>query len=272
MSSGGANLDDPRLAVFRSLNQRSTGREQNAETFVVEGAVITRRLLESGHRVRTIVVDEGRDMESLGDVPPTVDVIRLSRDEIETVAGFAFHRGYLASADRPDVSRINDVTWPANGLSLGLIGVSDMENLGSMLRSAAAFGVRRVLVDERTVDPLSRRCIRVSMGAALGMEFVRLERVAEDLAELNRRGVITLAATPAADSMPIDQVISGQQAVVLLVGNEARGLSKRVQQVAVHRVHIPMDREAMQNLVDSLNVSVATAILLHELRRSAPRS
>ncbi|MEL6110231.1 MAG: RNA methyltransferase [Planctomycetota bacterium] len=271
MSSINVEMDDARLEVFRNLNERSTGRGEDPDSFVVEGALIVRRLLESDYRVRTIVVDAGRDLETLGTIPAGVDVVTLARDSIEKLAGFSFHRGFLASADRPPLQTSDEVSWEGSGLSLALVGVSDMENVGSMLRSAAAFGVRRVLIDDRTVDPLSRRSIRVSMGAALGMEFVRFKRIAEDISKLARRDVVTLAATPAEDSLPIDAVDWGDRPVLLLVGNEARGLSKRVQNAATHRVHIPMDRRAMETLVDSLNVSVATAILLHELRRAAAR-
>ncbi|MEO1526472.1 MAG: RNA methyltransferase, partial [Planctomycetota bacterium] len=251
------SLDDPRLAAFRNLNARSTGREESDDTFVAEGSLIVRRLLESSYRVRTIVVDEGRDVSVLGTIPPSVDLITLSREEIATLAGFSFHRGYLASADRPTFESATSVDWNSSGFSLGLVGISDMENVGSMLRSAAAFGVRRILLDHRTVAPLSRRSLRVSMGAALGMEYLRLDRVAEGIEELDHLGVVTLAATLSEDAVPIDDVQTKGRPTVLFVGNEARGLSKRVQSSATHRVQIPMHREAMESLVDSLNVSVA---------------
>ena len=259
-----SSLEDPRLAPFRELS-RPTGRVADENVFVTEGQTIVRRLVESDHEVLTIVVEEGRDLASLGAIDPATTVFVMDEDQIRRLAGFNFHRGFLACAVRPRLASVGEIE--VEGLSLAALDVQDMENLGSMIRSAAAFGVRRLLIDDRTADPFSRRVIRVSMGAALGLTYARITDARADLRELERRGVVTLAATPSVDSTPIDQIRLGNRPAVLMVGNEARGLPAGVQRLATHRVHLPMRRETMPALVDSLNVSVAAAILLHELRR-----
>lgn len=259
------SVDDPRLSDFRNLRNRPTGRVRDETCFVVEGQLISARLIASGFRVRSLVIEEGRDPTAIGTIAPQTPVFVLSREQIRKLAGFDFHRGFLASACRKPLGSIGD--FQPDRISLALIQTTDMENLGSMLRSAAAFGIRQVLIDEQSVDPYSRRAMRVSMGAALGMRFLSLKDPAGDLRSLAARGVVSLAATLAPDSIPIAEVALSEVPVVIAVGNEANGLPGEVQDAATKRVTIPMASVSEDgSLVDSLNVSVAAAILMHEVR------
>lgn len=270
-------MNDSELSDFQDLRHRPLGKA-HSDYFVVEGSLLIQRLLASDYRVRRIIVQDDRPWPpesgtassesgnlAAGDFP----VHRLSADQIRRIAGFDFHRGYLASADRKPIEAVSQIV--ADPLSLALVATTDMENLGSMIRSAAAFGIRQVLLDPRCVDPFARRVIRVSMGAALGMTFFRLRDVAQDLRDLSERGFITLASTLACDSIDVRDVPPDGKPKVVVMGNEADGLPGSVQVSAAHRVRIPMGIGSGHWMVDSLNVSVAAAILMHELvnRREA---
>lgn len=258
---------DPRLADYRNLRQRSGARAEDDTYFTCEGKLIVRRLLSSDFDVRSIVVEKGRDLE-LPELTnrPEAPVYELTRDQIESVAGFHFHRGYLASAERKRTPGIEDfVTDP---VSVALLNVYDMENMGSLIRSAAAFGIRQVLVDSRSVDPFARRVLRVSMGAVFGMRFVKFDDPQRCLDRIGESGAITLATTLNEGAEPIGRFSGSDAPMVLILGNEADGIPERVQQAADHRVTIEMKANATsRDLVDSLNVSVAGAICMHELTR-----
>lgn len=279
------SIDDPALSDFINLRSRPTGRCESRTQFVVEGQLLVQRLIVSDFSVRAVVVERGRELSAVGlsedgvvtvgAVRRDLSVYRLSRDQMRQLAGFDFHRGFLASAMRKPALGIDDVV--PDPVSLALVQTSDMENLGSMLRSAAAFGIRQVLIDGQSVDPYSRRAMRVSMGAALGMRFVMMGDPASDLQRLGDRGMLSLAATLAADSKPIDELVQevDQRAAakILVMGNEGNGLPIEVQSAASQRVIIPMGGRLGGGLggdrnVDSLNVSVAAAILMHELTRA----
>lgn len=264
---------DPRLSDFENLRHRPSGRVLDRDFFVVEGQLIVSRVLASDFQVRSVVVEEGRDINIIGDIDPQADVFVLTRDQIRALAGYDFHRGFLASVARKPLGSMTD--FRPDPVSLALVQTTDMENMGSMMRTAAAFGIRQILLDQQSVDPYSRRAMRVSMGAALGMRFLTMEDPKRDLQVLTERGVISLAATLAVDSKPIDQIpslVGPGQPLLLVMGNEANGLPAEVQAASTRRVIIPMDtanpdaqRDAV--LVDSLNVSVAAAILMYELTR-----
>lgn len=275
------DFSDPRLGPYVDIRHRATsavgkrvgdhsiGPAGPAGRFIAEGRLVVGSLLTSGQAVESLLVESGLADEFCQRVPAGVPVFAMSRERIRELVGFDFHRGVIACGLRRPARPFEDFVRDTarDRLTLGVIRVTEAANLGGMLRTAAAFGVRRVLLGPGTHDPLARRVIRTSMAAAFKMEFVSLDRPVEQLSELRRAGYRTLATTLAADATPIDVVSDPRdRPVVLLMGNEASGLSAEVQAAASKRVKIPMRRG-----VDSLNVATAAAIFLYELSREGTR-
>ncbi|MEM0924560.1 MAG: RNA methyltransferase [Planctomycetota bacterium] len=258
------------LEDYRSIGPRpSAKRDAREEFFIVEGPRIIRRLIACGYSVRSIVVQRGKPRDPLGEVPNSIPFIEQTRDEIGELVGFDFHRGYLASAHRKPLKSVMDLE--PDPLMLGLVGVTDMENMGSLIRSAAAFGVRQVVLDRASVDPLGRRVCRVSMGASLAMSYGLMDSPVDTLIQLHERGIDSLAATPHGDASLVENVSSLTKPSLLLLGNESDGLPQPVLQTASKQVRIPMPGRASHEIVDSLNVAVAGAILMHAMCRSLDR-
>jgi tRNA G18 (ribose-2'-O)-methylase SpoU len=245
---------DPRLADFAGLRHR----DDPGGPIIAEGALVIRHLLRSPYRPRAVLLTE-RGLRTLEDDLAGVDVPVYLADQVlvEAVCGFHFHRGALASADRgppldPDPAA---VLGRHARLLLGIEGVNDHENLGSLFRNAAAFGVGGVLLDPTCADPLYRRSIRVSMGHILRLPFARVA----GWDALREAGYEVIALTPATDAddlSTVDPAATTSRAV--LVGAEGPGLSGSTLAAAHRRVRIPLAGE-----VDSLNVATAAAIALH---------
>lgn len=153
-----------------------------------------------------------------------------------------------------------DVIASADGLLLWLDGLQDPGNVGAVMRVAAAFGVRGVLLSRGSADPLGLKALRASVGLALRVPFARAEpeEVAEALGGrarpvwiLERDGDDVFAAGPA----PAD--------LVLVVGSEAHGPSAGAEALATRRLGI-----AIAAGVDSLNAAVAAGIAVAALTRS----
>lgn len=263
-------IDDPadeRVADFVGLNDPDLRRlrEQSGGTeggfFVAEGDLVIRQLLRSAYRVRALLLTPLRLAALTSELagvdapvyvaPPTV---------VNAVSGFHLHRGALASADRRPLPAVADV---ARGADLLVVteAVNDHENLGSLFRNAAAFGVGGVVLDPTSSDPLYRRSVRVSMGHVLRLPFTVAERWPAAVAELQALGFEVLALTPAAGADDVRSVPRRpRQAVV--VGAEGPGLSAAALAAADRSVRI-----AMAPGVDSLNLAAATAVALHHLAR-----
>jgi tRNA G18 (ribose-2'-O)-methylase SpoU len=139
--------------------------------------------------------------------------------------------------------------------------VSNADNVGGIFRNAAAFGVDAVLLGPSCTDPLYRKAIRTSMGAALKIPFALMEDWPADLHRLKAQGSRLMALTPALDAQPLD-ASSVASRTALLVGHEGDGLSDQALGAADVAARIPMAAG-----VDSLNVATATAIALYALSR-----
>jgi tRNA G18 (ribose-2'-O)-methylase SpoU len=259
------DLGDPRLADFADLRYPSVraALERERGIFTVEGRFALEALVGSRHRTRAALVD-ARRVDALAPLLAATGApcFVAAPDLIEAVAGFTFHRGVLAVAERPAPGVPGLLAAQARRL-LVLESVNDHENLGSLFRNAAAFGVDAVVIDPTTADPLYRRSVRVSVGHVLRTPFAR---VADGdwpawLAELSADGwgVVALTPDPGAEALGV-LVDDAPDRVALLVGAEGRGLSEPALAAATRRVRIPMAPG-----VDSVNVATAAAIALSAL-------
>jgi TrmH family RNA methyltransferase len=141
---------------------------------------------------------------------------------------------------------------------LVLDGVQDPGNVGTILRTAAALGTTATVALPGTVDLWNAKVVRSAMGAQF--HHFCLSSTWDELAEFRRERDLALWAAYAAGE-PIDAV-SAPGRLMLAVGNEGSGLSPRVRQEASALVSLPIAPG-----VESLNVAVATGILLYEVRR-----
>jgi tRNA G18 (ribose-2'-O)-methylase SpoU len=263
------DLRDPRLADYLHLREpsRRMGVERERGIFTVEGRLSLEALLASPYEVRSVLVttELGPTVDALvtaargeGAVP----VLALASSAIEELSGVHFHRGVLAVAGRPAARPVEDVVAGARRV-LVLESVNDHENIGSLFRNAAAFGVDAVVLDPTTSDPLYRRSTRVSLGHVLHVPFARVPEGAWPavLQDLRAAGLTTVALTPDRVAEPLGALVADPPpAVALLLGAEGPGLSPGALAAADRRVRIPMEAD-----VDSVNVATAAAIALSAL-------
>lgn len=251
------NPDDERLSDFRDLTtaDRRPDRPGGRGLVLAEGVVVVRRLLASPYPVRA-VLGVRRKVDELAAELSTVDapVYVTSADVMATVVGFHLNRGVLAAADRAAPIDLDRLLATSRTLAV-LEGINDHENLGSIFRNAAAFGVDGVLLGARCADPLYRRSVRVSMGHVLGLPFATLPSWPADLDLLRRHGFRVVALTPRAPAPPRP---GGK--IALLLGAEGPGLTGEALAVADELAGIPMACG-----VDSLNVATAAAVAFYAI-------
>ncbi len=251
------DLDDPRLADYRSLKDAVTRRRiEGDELFVAEGPTAIARLLVSGHRVRSVLVSEAK-LKRLGTLLEALDapVLVASNDLLHEIVGFDLHRGAIAAADRRPSPALGDALATARRIGV-LEGLNDPENLGAIARSARALGVDALVLDPTCIDPYTRRTVRVSMGEILFLPTCRVaatEWPESAFAALHSAGFETWAMTPAGNENVWTLDVPEHIAVVL--GSEGAGLSRRTLAACRRRVHLPIHPD-----VDSLNVGAAAAV------------
>lgn len=251
--------DDPRLVELTQLTDAAARVAIEAEhgCFVAEGLLTLEAVLASAHPLRAVLVAEpklDRVAALLGDAD--VDVFVGPPPLLHGVTGYPIHRGVIASAGRLPLPDPATVLAGARRV-LVIEGVNDHENLGSLFRNAAAFGVDAVLLDPRCADPLYRRSVRVSLGHVLHVPWTRIPALDRSLADLRDAGIRTLALTPAGERTVQDVAKDRHDRLAWLVGAEGPGLDAATLASADERVRIPIAPG-----VDSLNVATAAAVAL----------
>ena len=256
------DADDERLADFKAVDDPDLARTRGL--FIAEGRLVVKRLLaDSPLKTRAVLVTPTacRAIEDALAAQPHVPVLVVSQDIMDGVTGFNIHRGCLATGERPPAA-----DWRAQVANahraVVLERVGDADNVGAIFRSAAALGADIVLLGPSCADPLYRKAIRTSMGAALIMPFADAQPWPSILGELAEHGWAVAALTPAANAVPLRNFAAAtrERRVAIVVGHEGDGLTEAARAACEYRVRIPIRAS-----VDSLNVATAAAIALYEL-------
>ncbi|MEZ6121467.1 MAG: RNA methyltransferase [Pirellulaceae bacterium] len=256
------DLADSRLDIYRSLNKTNVTRYSGE--FVVEGHTLVDRLLQSEFAVASILSLD-RHAESLAaQAAPEVPIYTLTKQQINEVIGFQFHRGVLACAVRKSPTTLRECldTLPPNAVATVAIcpQILDPTNLGSLIRNCCAMGVDVLLLGPHSADPFSRRAIRVSMGGILKLPTVCSLDLQADLQTL-RQDQFELVATVLDDAAePLPQFVRTKRTGILF-GAEGPGLAVEWIEWCQRCVTLPMRRET-----DSLNLATAAGIFLYHLQ------
>ena len=250
---------DPRLAPYRSIRERDlVGRENR---FVAEGKVVLNVLFSAAlFEAESVLVLENR-LAGLADTlalaPARLPVYVASQPVMDAIAGFHIHRGVLAIGRRragEDAAALL-AALPRRALVVALVGISNHDNAGSIFRNAAAFGVDAVLLDGTCCDPLYRKAIRVSVGAALKVPFAFVDD-ANAMADLLMTAGFELVGLSPSGTTDIREAKRAER-LALFLGAEGPGLPGHLLD------RMDTVKIAMAPGFDSLNVSAAAAVALH---------
>ncbi len=230
--------------------------------FICEGRYLVDEALKA-HRAGQLrvlsVLGTPQVLEALQDqVDEGIHRLTADKADMESLLGFAFHRGILACVAQPPEPS-EDTLLAARRLVV-LPRLDNVDNLGQLLRTSAALGMDAILVGQGP-GPFERRTVRVSMGAAWRIPVIQREDPAPLLARWRQ-------AHPAAEIVGAalrDDALDARrwmpsEHTALVLGPEDRGLDERWLTLCDRVVRI-----AMANAMDSLNVAAAGAILMHRM-------
>jgi 23S rRNA (guanosine2251-2'-O)-methyltransferase len=175
----------------------------------------------------------------------------------------AVHQGIAVRAFPLEPLELEAACAPADGRSVLILdGVTDPQNVGAAFRSAAAFGARAIILQDRKSPPLTGVLAKAAAGAIELVPHVRVVNLGRAIETLRSYGYLTVALEGEADLSMAD-ALSDKRAPALVVGAEGKGLRPGVAEACEKRAYIPI-----APAMESLNVSVAAAIALYEANRS----
>jgi tRNA G18 (ribose-2'-O)-methylase SpoU len=261
------SLDDERIQPYRNLKDRELAAMGGL--FLAEGEHVTRRLMASRtHQTHSVLLAEHRVESIAPAVPLGVPIYVGSREMVSQIVGYTFHSGVLSVGIRPANPSLESIfeNEPAGGRTTLLIcpEVINHDNLGSLIRIAAGFGVSAMLVGERSCDPYWRRSVRVSMGTIFSLPVITSRHLSSDLELLQKKwGVHTIATVLDAEAIPLQrslrkQMPNGGRRIGILLGSESQGLDRWTIDHCDTKVTIPMFHGT-----DSLNIAVAAGVFLY---------
>jgi 23S rRNA (guanosine2251-2'-O)-methyltransferase len=174
----------------------------------------------------------------------------------------AVHQGLAVRAWPLEPISLEAAAFPIDARpALVLDGVTDPQNVGAIFRSAAAFGARAIVMQDRKSPPFTGALAKAAAGAIELIPHVRAVNLSRVLEELAKRGYTTIALEGEAEQS-LAEAAAGPGPFALAIGAEGKGLREGVAASCAARARIPIARG-----VESLNVSVATAIALYEASR-----
>ncbi len=230
---------------------------QNEKLMVLEGRHLVLRYLGLGGKPLGLICVPSalEEFQILG--RDRFEVVALSEPEIAMLLGFPFHRGVLALAPRPEFWDLEKArkSNPHQRLIVGCPRITDEANLGAILRSCLALGIKTVLLGPGSADPFSRKTLRTSMGASLGLILV--ESTIREYNTLKMDGYTIVGASLCPGMIPLNRY-RPQDRQVLVLGHETLGIPDDLQNICDVFVGIPMSFG-----VDSLNVAVSAGIILY---------
>ncbi len=219
--------------------------------FIGEGEEVVKALLQSDLKVLSLLMEE-RYVPKLK-VPAGIKIDIATSEELQKITGYKMHQGIMALGVKPSNTPLHEM----QGAALVLNGVVNAENMGALVRCAAAFGIRNLIVDTDSSPPYLRRTIKVSRGTLFQMKL----HITHDLTLLlkGKQGVATSLSNQA---IPLDEALLPQDPYFIF-GRESTGIDQNILDTALLQVKIPIDPR-----VDSLNVAVACGIVLYHYTRS----
>jgi TrmH family RNA methyltransferase len=230
--------------------------DAQATKIPIEVALFSATALRAGDRRLTKLADTLARSGS--------EVLAASESVIEAVSPVRKPSGVVALATYRAYPLDRIITEVGSGLVVAAVGVQDPGNVGAIIRAADGGSARAVIATGGSADPFGWRALRGAMGSSLRLPVAIVDDLPALIVAARERGAKVVATVPRGGAGLYETDLTGPR--LLLVGQEGAGLEHTVNSSADLRVSIPMQRQ-----VDSLNVSIAAALIIYEARRQTLR-
>ena len=248
-------------------NERFENTEQKPD--VIAGRNPVSEAVRSNRPIDKILVAKGEKSGAIVGIlakarDKKIPVKEVDRTKLDYVSGGATHQGIVAFAAAKDYSTVDDILEYAESKGeapfvVVLDEVEDPHNLGSIILSAECAGAHGVVITKRRSAPVTATVVKTSAGAAEHMRIARVVNLVSAIETLKKEGLWIAGADMAGNSMYEADMKGG---FALVIGSEGSGLSKLVKEKCDFLVSVPI-----KGKIDSLNASVAAAIIMFEKNR-----
>ena len=229
--------------------------------YVIEGIKLIEEAISENAKINKIVICEecvetGSISQSLLYEIAKFNCIYVNKKIFDTLTDVVAPQGILAVVEKK--GNDNKILFE-DDIILALDGIQDPGNLGTILRTADSINLKQIIVTKNTADVYNPKVVRSTMGAIFRVKVIEAEKLAKTLKEIKKNKYKVVVTSLDTENSIYDLDYKKK---VIVIGNEANGVTKEVQDVADYKVKIPM-----LGKTESLNASVATGIMLYEYVR-----
>ena len=244
---------------------KSSAYRKECESYVIEGMRLCMDALESHAEIQTVVFSEKFVEKGNEFVRKFVEVCEstliFSDKLFSQISDTKTPQGILCVIGK---RREKSFRLEKSGVYLGLEHIQDPSNMGTILRTAEALGVKGVVITENCCVVFSPKVIRGTMGAIFRLPIYVCQDMAEEIQKMNVMQITTIATALHTKAVSVTEITESQkQSCAVIIGNEGNGLEQKTIEACQLKAVIPMKGKA-----ESFNASTAAAIVLWEVCRT----
>ena len=254
-----SSKDNDLIKHIRKLKDKKY-RDENQE-YIIEGVKLIEEAVKENAEIKKVIVCD--DTTRTYEIPTNV-MLEIAKYECVYVTEKIFNmitqvtnpQGIMAIVKKNVTNSEIDYS---QHIIVVLDGVQDPGNLGTILRTVDSVGLSQIIVSKETADAFNPKVVRSTMGAIFRVKIIESEDLQETIKQMKKHHFKLMVTSLQTDRSIYDIELNKR---IIVIGNEANGVSKEIQDMADEKVKIPM-----LGKTESLNASVATGIILYEYVR-----
>ena len=255
-----SSKDNEQIKYIKKLKDKKFRDEKNE--YLIEGIKLVKEAIEENATIKMVVICE--DCDNNGTIEQGLlyeiakyNCIYVTKKLFNTITDVVNPQGILAVVEKGDnIERIDY----SEEIILALDAIQDPGNLGTILRTADSANLKQIILSADCADPYNPKVVRSTMGAIFRMNIIITDNLAKTLKMIKKHKFEIVATSLATKESVYDLKYNKK---VIIIGNEAKGVSKEIQDLADIKVKIPM-----LGKTESLNASVAASIMIYEYVRN----
>ncbi len=265
-----SSRNNPLVKMVASLNEKKNRNRE--KLFIAEGEKLTLEAIKASLPIVYIIVSERKSDTILPMLDEALEKSRLGNTEVIIFSDTAFEKISTEKAPEGVITVIKyldffkdsyiiykeDFFLHDDERAIALYSVRDPSNLGSVIRSAAAFGVEHIILSSDCADIYNPKTVRSAMGSLFKVRITRVSNI-EDFVRISKECGRRIFAAELRDGAKSLKEIEMKSSDIVMIGNEGHGIPENISQNCSASVYIPISKN-----IESLNASVAAAIFMWE--------
>ena len=254
-----SSKDNEIIKNIRKLKEKKYRDIENS--YIIEGIKIVKEAIEEKATIKQIVVceecinDGELDKDTLYEIAK-YNLIYVTKKVFDLITDVKTPQGIIAVVEKNNINKEVDYS---QDIIIALDDLQDPGNMGTILRTVDSANLNQIILSKNSADPYNPKVVRSTMGAIFRVNILEVENLKDELEKVKQNGFKVMVTSLDTKNSIYDTEYNKK---VIVIGNEAKGVSKEIQNMADEKIKIPM-----LGKTESLNASVATGIMIYEYVR-----